>query len=569
MNESVPTEPPVVRVEPGGAVLVAVGDVAVLLDCEVEHELVRNLWRELTSGARFDQVVESLARRGPLGLPSFGLTELAGGAARVLVRGSVQAWAGGEVVTAEDVRTWVERRIDPADSVVLGNGPLSAEASSMRFWVSSGVVPASRVSMVRDPSGAHSGPALADASLLAPPAPALLPPIVAAPGPVPESIDDVLPPDAWTRAAVEPDVPDDAEDPSEHGESLQDEGPADGGAPDARSEEELAGPTDAATIVGPLADLLLEGGDDGGDGDGSGAADGEGAAVDALPEPDGAGEPADGHAGAGEIGEPVPDAALVDHGSSSLPAPDDGGGYDHLFGATRARSVEDAAVRIEEDDDAGPDPTEVISAVPGAPQAVPPPGSPAPPPSGSDHDGMTISLSQLRAQMDAPPPGSPAAPTSFAGDAPLLSAVRCPVDHLNPPHAGLCRVCGSPVAEQEPVTVARPVLGQLRFPDDRVVPLTRSVVLGRAPRVQGEVGPDAAVPVAVESPRKEISSTHVEIKVEGWQILVIDRRSTNGTTVHIPGRVPQRLRAGEPASVPLGTTINLADEIELLLEAAP
>jgi pSer/pThr/pTyr-binding forkhead associated (FHA) protein len=58
----------------------------------------------------------------------------------------------------------------------------------------------------------------------------------------------------------------------------------------------------------------------------------------------------------------------------------------------------------------------------------------------------------------------------------------------------------------------------------------------------------------------------VEIRVEGWQVLVLDRGSTNGTVITIPGRQPQRLRAGEPFPLPVGATVNLADEAQFVYE---
>ncbi len=74
--------------------------------------------------------------------------------------------------------------------------------------------------------------------------------------------------------------------------------------------------------------------------------------------------------------------------------------------------------------------------------------------------------------------------------------------------------------------------------------------------------------VKVPSPLKEVSSSHLEVRLEGWQVLVVDRQSTNGTVVTAPGRDPQRLRPGEPVPITPGTTVNLADEAEFVFEAS-
>lgn len=51
-------------------------------------------------------------------------------------------------------------------------------------------------------------------------------------------------------------------------------------------------------------------------------------------------------------------------------------------------------------------------------------------------------------------------------------------------------------------------------------------------------------------------------------MLIVDRNSTNGTVIRMPGRPPQRLRSGEPFPITLGTTVVMADEVEFLYEAA-
>lgn len=153
--------------------------------------------------------------------------------------------------------------------------------------------------------------------------------------------------------------------------------------------------------------------------------------------------------------------------------------------------------------------------------------------------------------------------------APTVHAVRCPSGHLNAPHATSCRSCGAPVADQEPVTVPRPVLGTLRFADGREVQLNGPLILGRNPRLEGQSADEAPQLVTLASPLKEMSSTHLEVRVEGWQVLLVDCRSTNGTVVQLPGREAQKLRPAEPFPIIPGTTVNLADEAEFVYEASP
>ncbi len=93
------------------------------------------------------------------------------------------------------------------------------------------------------------------------------------------------------------------------------------------------------------------------------------------------------------------------------------------------------------------------------------------------------------------------------------------------------------------------------------VPLDRPVLIGRAPessRFSAGVQPRL---VTVPSPQQDISRTHVEVRAEGGSAVVTDLNSTNGTVLVQPGTPPRRLHAGEGASVPAGTLIDLGDGV--------
>lgn len=95
------------------------------------------------------------------------------------------------------------------------------------------------------------------------------------------------------------------------------------------------------------------------------------------------------------------------------------------------------------------------------------------------------------------------------------------------------------------------------------VPLDRPVLIGRAPessRFSAGVQPRL---VTVPSPEQDISRTHVEVRAEGSSAVVTDLNSTNGTVVMQPGAPPRRLHAGEGASVPAGTLIDLGDDVKV------
>ncbi|KAB1659723.1 FHA domain-containing protein [Pseudoclavibacter chungangensis] len=59
----------------------------------------------------------------------------------------------------------------------------------------------------------------------------------------------------------------------------------------------------------------------------------------------------------------------------------------------------------------------------------------------------------------------------------------------------------------------------------------------------------------------DISRNHVRIEVTGGVVVVSDLHSRNGTDIVMPGRPPQRLRAGEPTAVMPGTVVDLGSGI--------
>lgn len=91
------------------------------------------------------------------------------------------------------------------------------------------------------------------------------------------------------------------------------------------------------------------------------------------------------------------------------------------------------------------------------------------------------------------------------------------------------------------------------------IELDRPAHIGRKPslpRVPQRVRPRL---VRVPSPKQEVSSTHLEVRQEGASVIVTDLRSTNGTTVTMPGATPRALRPGESLVVTPGTVVDIGD----------
>lgn len=95
--------------------------------------------------------------------------------------------------------------------------------------------------------------------------------------------------------------------------------------------------------------------------------------------------------------------------------------------------------------------------------------------------------------------------------------------------------------------------------DGTEIPLDALVYLGRKPSVPRiHVGPEPRL-VTLPSPGRELSATHLELRLVGATLVASDMRSTNGTVIRLPGAAPRTLIRGESAVVVAGTRIELGD----------
>jgi pSer/pThr/pTyr-binding forkhead associated (FHA) protein len=187
--------------------------------------------------------------------------------------------------------------------------------------------------------------------------------------------------------------------------------------------------------------------------------------------------------------------------------------------------------------------TVVPESDPGVPAVSPesPAGIPsADAPGAGDHDGSTISLAELRrlrSQTDGasdPQTAGPDAPTA------VLPAVEVPA--------------GSTAH------------GIARLSTGQVVDLDRTVIIGRRPRSTRASGENMPHLVAVDSPQQDISRSHLEIRPEADSVVVIDLRTTNGSTLLRPGADPVRLHPGEQTLVLNGDVVDLGDGVTVTFE---
>ncbi|MDL5350824.1 FHA domain-containing protein [Microbacterium sp. zg-YB36] len=196
---------------------------------------------------------------------------------------------------------------------------------------------------------------------------------------------------------------------------------------------------------------------------------------------------------------------------SAVPAAPAAGRYDELFGATIHFGVEAAAVRPPDEDADDP---------------------------------------QLREE--------PAA---------AISGIVCVAGHPNPLERDTCTRCGASLTGAAVARVPLPDLGAVLLPDGRSIPLQGTVLIGRSPRADRTAGD--AIPTLVSIDDRDVSRTHVRIHVEGWQVLLEDLGSTNGTVFTAVGTGPRRVRPGEPVLVTDGAVAELGTGSRITFAGIP
>ena len=183
-------------------------------------------------------------------------------------------------------------------------------------------------------------------------------------------------------------------------------------------------------------------------------------------------------------------------------------GYDYLFGDTMYRGVLDAAVREPDAEDeaeaSGPADAAVVD--------------------DTLHDGETVMVDSIK----------------------KLRGKRRPAQGE------------APAAEAAPRLV-------LVMPGGAREALNQPILIGRSPTV-GKVSGPIPRPLTLGPGDQDISRNHAQFTLEGGTVVVTDLHSRNGTSIVLPGKSPQKLRAGEPTSVIVGTVVDFGSGLEIRVE---
>jgi hypothetical protein len=264
--------------------------------------------------------------------------------------------------------------------------------------------------------------------------------------------------------------------------------------------------------------------------------------------------------------------------------------FDDLWGPTVVRSIEEAAIR-DDDDDLPPEaaPAKQPAVEPETPNAPETPAgsgdgalrsSPGKSPGGDgvsslitgvpggsapvaadespmavargDHDGETI------ARMDADWAGE-----GSGADSAYVLAIRCHRGHSNPPHQTRCRVCADSIPSGTPQRIPQPVVGRVVASTGESRDLVGVILIGRKPRADRVQGTELPKLLALPA-FDHVSSVHLELRVDGWTVTARDLDSLNGSYLQRPGEPPFRLT--QPSPVFSGDVVDLGHGASLTFE---
>jgi FHA domain-containing protein len=140
---------------------------------------------------------------------------------------------------------------------------------------------------------------------------------------------------------------------------------------------------------------------------------------------------------------------------------------------------------------------------------------------------------------------------------PEILGVYCKNGHFDDPRARFCAVCGISMNQQTlvPRPGLRPPLGLLVLDGGAIFQLDTDYVLGREPTLDAAVAAGEARPLRIIDDSGTVSRVHAKIELDGWQVLVADLGSANGTFIRPPDQADQWLTPRVPVALVPGSQV--------------
>ncbi len=152
----------------------------------------------------------------------------------------------------------------------------------------------------------------------------------------------------------------------------------------------------------------------------------------------------------------------------------------------------------------------------------------------------------------------------------LVIGVRCSSAHVNDSRSEVCADCGESLVsgDRREVECVRPAAGVLMFSDELSQRVECTIVIGRQPAHDPRVAAGMALGLAIDDRALMLSRVHAEVCLDGWDVMLIDRGSVNGTFIREPGRSWHRLTAEVPELLVHGAEIRFG-AVEATFAALP
>lgn len=109
--------------------------------------------------------------------------------------------------------------------------------------------------------------------------------------------------------------------------------------------------------------------------------------------------------------------------------------------------------------------------------------------------------------------------------------VYCKNGHFNDPRQLFCGVCGINMVQQTPILTpgVRPPLGVLVLDDGAIFQVDADYVIGREPEHDPAVGTGERRGITLVDEFRTVSRAHARVELRGWDVLLHDNGSANGT----------------------------------------
>ena len=153
---------------------------------------------------------------------------------------------------------------------------------------------------------------------------------------------------------------------------------------------------------------------------------------------------------------------------------------------------------------------------------------------------------------------APAATATLTATRPTIRGVECSDGHLTNPRRSTCTTCGIPVAADAPEKQGvRPSLGTLTFDDGASLSIDRPAAIGADVAAGYSINDELATIVRLDDGIGGVDSLHMEVRLSGWNVEIVDMESAGGTYT-LQGKerhTRTRLRSGQSVTLQPGMSV--------------